>query len=357
MNNGGFRRRNTYILKALVESRNVTSVFTVKRVPRLNFLSYLKKRSNTSAIKDIFYFSLLPDRYFKKVNQKIAKFLISLQVKNSVWQSKDQIIIWSYWPQGFCDAIYLDLPGRWIFDTDHNIIDDPNLNTKDIPARVALLEYTIKRCDTIISSSRSMLDWYHKNGYFNTVLLMNGVDSERFKTSTSNQLSHISRPIIGYVGTLSSWINYDWFIRLIEENPQWNFVIVGKAYQATAHRKLENYKNVHLLGSKSAKEVPAIIKKFDVAIGLYKKQEGLDVNSMKLYEYLAAKIPVVVNDYHEFLEEDFADLIDVVCNYQDFVSQVQFYITNGYTPNCEKLNSFLEDSSWQNRVDNFIRSL
>ncbi len=140
-----------------------------------------------------------------------------------------------------------------------------------------------------------MLDWFRDHGFDKGVLLRNGVESGRFQPAS--QPAGEKPFTIGYCGTLSRWIDYELFANLARKNPQWKFVIIGKPWLTEDWRVLEGLPNVSLLGEKQADEVARLIPTFDAALNLYRKHPALDVDSMKLYEYIAAGVPVVSTRY------------------------------------------------------------
>src|SRR5690606_30206383 len=96
------------------------------------------------------------------------------------------------------------------------------------------------------------------------------------------------------------------------------FNFIGNNYKTDISETLKKYPSVKLHGILEPMEVDAIIKRSNVCFGLYQKNEALDVNSMKLYDYLAQGIPVVVNEYHPNLGNDFGYLLNIASTYDEF---------------------------------------
>jgi glycosyltransferase involved in cell wall biosynthesis len=350
----GFRRRNTCILKALAENELVDKLFIVRKVTRKEFLKWLKLKSETNKkINDICYASFLPQGFCKKtgllnLNKKINAFIL----KRITGENSEKNLLWAYWPNGFFIADDSGLKGKLIFDTDHNIIDDPNIRSNEIEARKNLLLQAGNKSEFILSSAVSMIKWYHEQGFANTYRLRNGVDASRFIKSRD---SKEKKPFtVGYCGILSKWIDYNLFQKIIQRNPQWRFQIIGTPYLNEDWQLLKQYRNVELLGSKSADEVAKIIPGFDAAINLYRKHPALDVDSMKLYEYIAAGVPVVSTRFHSGLEEDFNGLIHEADSIEELEAALK--CIEQQKPDREMdIKHFLNHSSWNFRIDNFIK--
>lgn len=345
----GFHRRNTNLLKAFSLSDKVDTVYNFRRVTKTNLFRHLKNRYRSTNIEDVYYCSLLPDSWFKPLNNLLARVMIFFQIRKKI-QSND--IIWCYWPAGFLQAEYLNPGGRWYFDADHNIIDDPSLEKDKYPERVAILKRidNLPKMQSVVSSARSMLTWF-SNESLSLIRLRNGVDTTRFD-SPVNQSDH-SRIIIGYCGTLSRWINWEWFIQLVDDFPDYTFQIIGKAYKSEEYKKLLNKPNVVFLGFQPAHKIPELMKSFSVALGLYHNHPAMDVDSMKIYEYLAAGIPVVCNNYHNWLKEDFDDLLYLADSYH----QLKENIVKALKSKTPQADNFLQQATWQQRVDQFLTNI
>jgi len=346
----GFRRRNTCILKALAESTQTDKVFVLRKTTRSEFLRQLfKKKRSSGKVRDIVFASLLPDKWFGKWNSRLNSFLLHRLCATA--NATD--ILWAYWPKGYFASLGSGLKGAIVFDADHNIIDDPSISPADRPLREQHLLQIGAGSRYLLSSTRSMLDWFHAHGFDKGVLLRNGVDAERFQPPSRSNGAFT----IGYCGTLSRWIDYDLFAALATRNPQWKFLIIGKPYLTEDWKVLEGLSNVQLLGEKKADEVARLLPTFDAALNLYRRHPALDVDSMKLYEYIAAGVPVVSTRYHDFLREDFEDLLLLGEDLDSIERLLQDIEKGDKGDRAARTPGFLQRSAWQNRVDEFLDAL
>jgi glycosyltransferase involved in cell wall biosynthesis len=353
----GFRRRNTCIVKALSQIEQVNNIVLVRKTTITNFLRWLFSKRQKGKVTDIYFTSFLPafcrqKLGMQKLDERIAAFCITTL---SGVRNTPADIVWAYWPAGYRAASQTSLKGIRVFDADHNLISDPNIEPAQRQAQQALLLTIGKWSHIILSSVRSMINWYHSNGIEKGYRLRNGVEAGRF---THLPRTHSSSVTIGYCGTLSRWIDYDLFRQLIANNPAWNFVIVGKPYKGTDEMvKMLHYPNVTFLGERKADEVPAIMASFTVGINLYKFHPALDVDSMKLYEYIAAGVPVVSTSFHAWLKEDFEGLIYEANNLQQIEDAINNILLTQTAYDTVAQNHFLQKSSWHNRVLQFVQNL
>lgn len=347
----GFRRRNTCILKALSENADVEKIFLVRPVLRNKLVvSLLKKNKNKqSKVVDVFSTNFLPHKYFKKPNIWLNRLLIYCQTKRKNLSSD---IIWSYWPGGFFTAENAGLIGTKIFDADHNIAEDPNNKYINKELYMKNLLTIGDKSDYILSSARSMIKWYQGKTKSTLYRLRNGVDIMRFL-----EKKHQQENVIGYVGTLSKWIDYDLFEEIVLLNKNKKFVIIGEPYLSDGYKQLEKYDNVQFVGNKTAKEVAALLPTFTLALNIYRKHHALDVDSMKLYEYIASNIPVICNEYHEYLNEDFQGLLLLGNNLEDLQKHINTVFNNSQFTSRSTVLSFLENVTWDKRVSAFLSIL
>lgn len=349
----GFYRRNTCLLKAFAGLDSIDRLFAVHRTIRPKLLEKIQKsQKNEDQVQDVFFATIFPDT---NVFRRINRWMIWLQV---YWQigklPQGDDLLFAYWPKGYLAWKAGRLKGKLIFDTDHHLIDDPHLDESQREERRKLLEDIMEHAGCIISSTRSMLSWLGEKGYDPVFRVRNGVDLTRFeKIKRKNNLSN-QPPRIGYLGTLSGWINWDLLLLLVERNPACSFRFIGEPYKSSEYGKLMQFPNVYLHGHQSPDEVAHQLQDFDVGLVLYRKHRGLDVDSMKIYEYLAAGIPVVATRFHDYLREDFKGLLYL----GDTVEELENCITEALTTGFKKEDTrkeFLQENDWLKRAGEVIQ--
>lgn len=141
-------------------------------------------------------------------------------------------------------------------------------------------------------------------------VITNGVGAELFDAcascSPAPEILTYPGPRMGYIGAISEWFDFDAVRTLATANPTGSVVLVGPC--DTAIPPLPD--NVHFLGAKPYRQLPQILKGFDVGIIPFKRSEKIDaVNPVKVYEYFAANLPVISSEFTEILA--FGDLVHV----------------------------------------------
>ncbi|MCF0042529.1 hypothetical protein [Dyadobacter fanqingshengii] len=181
------------------------------------------------------------------------------------------------------------------------------------------------------------------------VLIKNGVDFETFrkKYEVPEDMKTITRPIIGFGGKISHLFDWEMYNYCLEKHPDKSFVIVGQVLDKKVFNNISKSKNFHYLGDKHYSKYPAYVCNFDVGIIPYVNNH-LDsgADSIKAYEYLAARLPSVgsrgagMADLSEFMliaddKESFSLLIDKAVN-----TKVEINLS--------------PDHSWKSKTDSFI---
>src|SRR5690606_5097654 len=89
-----------------------------------------------------------------------------------------------------------------------------------------------------------------------------------------------------------------------------------------AGRRLSHFPNVKLLGERNAEEVPEFLKKMDVCIIPYLKNDVTrGVYPLKINEYLAAGKPVVMTDFAPLPE--FEAMVGIASSKEKFLALVK----------------------------------
>src|SRR5207248_1936245 len=104
-----------------------------------------------------------------------------------------------------------------------------------------------------------------------------------------SDLASIPAPRLGFVGHIHYWIDLKLIRYLAEKRPHWSFVLLGPVAPLADIRQIRNLPNVHLLGRKSALQIPAYLQGMDCCLNPYVMGDiAENCSPLKLYEYLAA---------------------------------------------------------------------
>ncbi len=184
--------------------------------------------------------------------------------------------------------------------------------------------------------------------------LPNGVDADFFITRGENAsppppIKDLPRPIIGFVGSLFSWID----IRLLEAVArQFNdgsLVLVGPVHGI----KIPNRPNIFPIGPRPYLEIPAYINHFDVClIPFVADTISEKVDPIKVYEYLSLGKPVVAINLPELAK--IRHLVYLAKDNDDFIECIRRALQEpkGYLKS-ERVE-YAQKNSWQVRTDRLL---
>ncbi|TFD48947.1 glycosyltransferase family 1 protein [Cryobacterium frigoriphilum] len=149
-----------------------------------------------------------------------------------------------------------------------------------------------------------------------TVVVPNGVNTSRITPAVPARPGTPSRVFtVGFVGTLKPWHGVDVLLRAAAaaatasrarhgEPQRWRLVIAGAGPEHDALRALaadlltgSDTLDIEFTGAVAPERIPHLLRGFDVAVAPYPLAETADqyFSPLKVYEYLAAGLPVVAS--------------------------------------------------------------
>ncbi|PKM77855.1 MAG: hypothetical protein CVU90_05245 [Firmicutes bacterium HGW-Firmicutes-15] len=154
----------------------------------------------------------------------------------------------------------------------------------------------LRRADVVLASSENLYKMALGVNP-NTHLVPNACDYDFFCQAVPKNLSipkdmqDIHGPIIAYSGAIATWCDLQLVERLADSFSHCSIVMIGPLYNVS---QVPSRPNIHWLGMKPYQQLPSYFQQFDVGIIPFKISSMVEaVNPIKMWEYLAAGIPVV----------------------------------------------------------------
>jgi glycosyltransferase involved in cell wall biosynthesis len=177
-----------------------------------------------------------------------------------------------------------------------------------------VLRGMIRDADQVLCISHSLAEDYPEE---DIEILPNGVDFSRFDAAYSEieKREPDSRPVIGYLGALEYFIDFEMILQTARLLPDCTFRLIGggRDEQAIRRRVTElGLGNVELPGTVPFDQVPMEIGRMDICLNLFELIPiSHKASPMKLFEYLAMGKPVLTTALDEIgrYQADFLETV------------------------------------------------
>lgn len=155
----------------------------------------------------------------------------------------------------------------------------------------------IDRADVVMASAPELIAT-HRSEREDIFLVENGVEPERFRGDHAlpGALEGVARPIVGYHGAVARWFDFDLMQGVAEKMSEFQFVVVGPVDKEAevSVAQLDALPNFHWIEPVPSDDIPDYVAAFDVGLVPFVVDDlTRAVSPLKMYEYFAARVPVV----------------------------------------------------------------
>lgn len=209
------------------------------------------------------------------------------------------------------DIIYFDSVTQafWLNILSHKhsiyrIADNNRGFVKSTQAMAKIEKWLGQHVDVVAYTALGLQEYVEAIEPRKMLYLPNGVNFAHFAYGDyafPKEYKTISKPIAVYVGAMDVWFDYDLVNTVAEQLPDVSFVFIGPDKMAKTF--LKPLRNIYLLGKRPYKELPAYLRYANIGIIPFNvknyPQLVNNINPLKLYEYMAAGLPVVSAKWKE----------------------------------------------------------
>lgn len=243
-----------------------------------------------------------------------------------------------------------------VFDVLDENLSFPGLKHRHVLQRK--FAYILKHVNVITAVSRFLVDELQDSYGVMAHYLPNAVDFDRFSYQPAysqplQELSSLERPLFGFVGALTSWIDFELLRAVADRLERGTVVLVGPvatgAVPEGALHLLHGHPRVAYLGPQPYERVPHFLHQFDVLV-LPRNYEthSLASDPLKLYEYMATGKPIVSTAIPSAMR--FAGLVYVCRDCRDFISSLERALGEWSQEMAQKQRDAVREMSWHSRA-------
>lgn len=186
-------------------------------------------------------------------------------------------------------------------------------------------------------------------------LIPNGVAEKWVERPPSERRDPKSRPVIGFVGALYEWLDWELIEAVVGEMSGVDFRFIGPHRRRAELTRLDRHANVRFLGPCKHERVPEHVAGFDACwIPFRTNSMGRAMNPIKLYEYLALGKPVVVTEISGL--EAFGKIVELARSASEMKAALSRAIELGES-GCEERRAFAANNTWEHRASQSVHFL
>jgi UDP-galactopyranose mutase len=258
-------------------------------------------------------------------------------------QGMTNYLLWYYTPMALAFTRHLK-PAAIVYDC----MDELSAFRAAPPAMREREAELLKLADVVFTGGPSLYE-AKRDRHPNTHLFPSSIDAAHFAAARSRKVDPadqraIPRPRVGFFGVIDERMDVELLAGVADARPDWHIVMVGpvvKIDPATLPRR----PNIHYLGGKDYKELPAYLAGWEVALMPFARNESTRfISPTKTPEYLAAGKPVVstsIRDVARLYGE--SGLVLFADSTEDFVAAIE-----------SSLGRKRRGDAWLKRVDELL---
>ena len=207
----------------------------------------------------------------------------------------------------------------------------------------------LRKADLTVVTSEGLLENKKENAQ-RIALVKNGVDYSLFSQGFREELP--PQATIGYIGSIDNRLDLELLEFCLKRHPEWNWEFVGRVTDASVGDFLKTFPNVVMRGAHPSCDLPVFMPRYSVGIIPFVKNEFTrGIYPLKINEYLAAGLPVVLTDFG--LLDEFRHIAAITSSKEDFLAELERAIVEDNAEKRHYRKEFARGNSWKARAEIF----
>ncbi|MCC2695397.1 UDP-galactopyranose mutase [Nodularia sp. LEGE 04288] len=260
-------------------------------------------------------------------------------------QSISSYICWYYTPMAIAFTNHLQ-PQAIVYDC----MDELSAFKGASPKLKQYEAELFRRADLVFTGGQSLYE-SKVNQHPNVYAFPSSVDVAHFAQARNiaepADQAHIPHPRLGFFGVIDERMDIELLRGIAQARPDWHLVMIGPVVKVDPAILPQN-ENIHYLGSRDYKQLPAYLAGWDLAMLPFARNEATRfISPTKTPEYLAAAKPVVSTSIRDVIRP-YGDskLVRIADTVSEFVAAAE-----------QAMQEDNSASGWLNRVDTFLEKI
>ena len=223
----------------------------------------------------------------------------------------------------------------------------------NVPQTLADAEAAMRAdADLVIAASQPLADDLAPQRA--AIVIRNAADVELFAEGFTDKPAG-ERPVIGYFGAIAEWFDTGWIEACATAHPEWQFRLIGRT-DGCDTTSAATLANVTFYGERPYRELPLLLRDFDVAIIPFKLIELTRcTNPVKLYEYMAAGKAVVAAAMPEVI--DATDLVYIANDARSFADCIARALAEDSAALRARRREWARAHTWPSRIGQLTEAI
>ncbi|MFN6561277.1 MAG: UDP-galactopyranose mutase [Nostoc sp. ChiSLP01] len=277
------------------------------------------------------------------INEDLQLLINNLFAEHNI----NKYICWYYTPMAIAFTRHLQ-PQAVVYDC----MDELSAFKGASPTLKNYEAELFRRADLVFTGGQSLYE-SKVNQHPNVYAFPSSVDVPHFGQARHLQepadQADIPHPRLGFFGVIDERMDIELLAGIAEARPDWHLVIIGPVVKIDP-AALPQHENIHYLGGRDYKQLPAYLAGWDLAMLPFARNESTRfISPTKTPEYLAAGRPVVSTSIRDVVRPyGESKLVRIADTVSEFVVAAEQAMQED-TPASEwlsRVDAFLEKISW-----------